>query len=433
MQIVAYCQVYILSFMIYLYRNWYNITMKQQFTLKQELKQSNKFNNSKAASLKILELNNDELFSYIKSEVNNSPFLGFNHSGQEDSDAFLNYQHDSPSLYNEIMDQLRYSKDKPNIEICEAMISNLDSNGYFKYSKDELLKQLDINEREYKHNLTILRKCEPYGCFTFSLKECLKLQCILSKKKISQAAMILCDYLEDVALDNTDNIITHTKLDIETINDAIKFIRTLNPKPAANYSTEVQYTNPEFIIKVVDNKIEIQLLNDELEVFVSEENSEGMGKLLKEQRAQVTMLMNSIKRRNITLMQIMQCICDIQKEFFIHNGDLKYCTLAMIAETIGVNVSTVSRAMNNKSCEFNSKYYSLSHFLSSGGSNEHSQNHIKNRVKELIQEEDKTKPFSDEQLRLLLEDEGISISRRTVTKYRESLFIFSSTKRKHKI
>lgn len=406
--------------------------MKQQFTLKQELKQSNKFNTSNATSLKILELNNDELFSYIKSEVNNSPFLGFNYSAQEDSDAFLNYQHNSPSLYNEIMDQLRYSKDKPNIEICEVMISNLDSNGYFKYSKDELLKQLGINEHEYKHNLTILRKCEPYGCFTFSLKECLKLQCILSKKKISQAAMVLCDYLEDVALDNIENIITHTKLDTETINDAIKFIQSLNPKPAANYSTDVQYTNPEFIIKVVDTKIEIQLLNDELEVFVSKENSEGISKLLKEQRAQVTMLMNSIKRRNITLMQIMQCICNIQKNFFLYNGDLKYCTLAMIAQTIGINVSTVSRSMNNKSCEFNNKYYLLSYFLSSGGSSEHSQNHIKNRVKELIQKEDKTKPLSDEQLRLLLEEEGISISRRTVTKYRENLFIFNSTKRKRK-
>ncbi|MDF9837425.1 MULTISPECIES: LacI family DNA-binding transcriptional regulator [unclassified Breznakia] len=406
--------------------------MKQQLKLKQQLKQTKAFNTSKAASLKILELNNDELFTYIKSQISNSPFLGFSSSRDEDSDAFLNYDHTQLSLYDEIMDQLRFSKENPDINICEIFLANLDSNGYFKPSKTDLRMMIPTDDKEYKRNLTILRKCEPYGCFAFTLEECLKLQFILSPKKISHSALLLCDYLEEIATSNLDGIKAHTKLDEETILDAISFIKTLNPKPAANYSSEAQYANPEFKISVEHEQIKIQLLNDDLKVYVNEEDSSEMKTIMKEQRAQVNMLMNYLQRRNVTLTQIMQSICDIQKEFFLYHKDLKKCTLKMIADNVGVSISTVSRALSNKSCEFENKYYLLNSFLSSGGSEEHSQNHIKKRIKEMIEQEDKTNPLSDEQLRLMLEEEGIHIARRTVAKYRDSNFIFSSSKRKIK-
>lgn len=410
----------------------YNKHMKQQLTLKQELKQTKKFNTSKASSLKILELNNDALLTYIKSQVSNNPFISI--SGyHEDSDAFLNYEHDTRSLYDEVMEQLRFTNENPDLELCEMLIANLDNNGYFKVSKQELRQIIPCSDKEYKRNLTILRKCEPYGCFTFNLEECLKLQCILSKERISQSALLLCNHLKAIATQDMQTLLNETKLSEGTIMEAIHFIRTLNPKPAANYSREASYTNPEFKIEVIDKQINIALLQDDLKVFINEADHPALSQVLKEQRAQITTLMSYVQRRNATLMQIMQCICDIQKDFFLHHKDMVHCTQQMIASKLGVNVSTVSRAINNKSCEFEHHYYLLSAFLHNGGSKEHSQVLIKNRIKTIIEQEDKNNPLSDEQIRNILKEEGIQISRRTITKYRESSFIFSSRQRKRQI
>lgn len=406
--------------------------MKQHLTLQQKLRQTKTFNAAKASSLHILAMSNDELLTYIKNEVQHTPFLEVSTHTKPEFEDVLAYDQSLPSLYDEIMEQLRFSKEQPNLEICEIFISNLDSNGYFRCSKETLRNQIHASDQEYKRNLTILRKCEPYGCFAFNLKECLKLQCILSTAPISTTALLLCDDLEAIALGNMQSLFDKTKLDKSNIEEALTFIKTLHPKPAANYSTEVQYINPEFKIKVIDNHIQIQLLHDDLEVNLHE-SDHLQPDILKSQRQYATTLMSYIKRRNVTMMQIMQYICDQQKKFFLHYDDLVHCTLTQIAQALGVHASTISRAIHNKSCEFEHAYYPLSYFLSSGGSKQHSQAYIQTRIKDLIAQEDKSHPLSDEQLRLLLSKEQIVIARRTVTKYRETCFIYNSTKRKKQV
>lgn len=126
----------------------------------------------------------------------------------------------------------------------------------------------------------------------------------------------------------------------------------------------------------------------------------------------------------------MDTLCQIQKDFFLKDGKINYCTLEMVAKQCGLHVSTISRAINQKSFEYNDKYYPIKQLFSHSELKEISAYTIKEKMKEIIENEDKTHPYSDEAIRKILAKENIHISRRTVTKYREQLFYFSAQKRK---
>lgn len=410
--------------------------MKQTLIPKLDVSLKGKFNQAKSQSLKILSCNNDELRVYLNEQMNHNPYLNYTYGSDVDSDAFLEYDHSSKNLYDEIMEQARLSKYNPNEDICEYLIFQLDSNGYFKCSYQELLKASDYPTDVVKKHIAILRTFEPHGLFAFDLRECLQIQCKLSKLPASDTAFILCSYLEELALHHYDEIIDKTELTLDEIEEGYRFIKTLNPKPAANYISDTIYINPEFKISVDDGKINIQLLNDDLNINFNalEESNESkeIQEFLKVQRAQVQNIMNSIQKRNMTLLQIMQYICDIQKDFFLYRAPIKHLTLAMIANNCNLHISTISRAISNKSFEFNQQYYPLKKMLSNGGIDNISADEIKKKIKFIIDNENKLRPYSDERIKDLLKEEGINISRRSVTKYRESLYIFNSTKRKKK-
>lgn len=410
--------------------------MKPTLIPKLDVSLKGKFNQAKSQSLKILSCNNDELRVYLNEQMQYNPYLNYTYGSEVDSDAYLEYDHSNKNLYDEIMEQARLSKYNPNEDICEYLIFQLDSNGYFKCSYQELLKASDYPSHIIKKHIAILRTFEPHGLFAFDLRECLQIQCKLAKKPASETAFILCSYLEELALNHYDEIIAKTKLTIEQIEEGYRFIKTLNPKPAANYTTDTIYINPEFKISVEDGKINIQLLNDDLNINFNalEESNESkeIQAYLKAQRAQVQNIMNSIQKRNMTLIQIMQYICDVQKDFFLKQASINHLTLAMIAENCNLHISTISRAISNKSFEFNQQYYPIKKMLSNGGIDNVSAEEIKKKIKYIIDHENKTRPYSDERIKDILKEEGINIARRSVTKYRESLYIFNSTKRKIK-
>lgn len=410
--------------------------MKQKLIPKLDISLKGKFNQAKSQSLKILSCNNDELRVYLNEQMNHNPYLNYTYGNEVDSDAYLEFDHSNQSLYDEIMEQARLSKYNPNLDICEYLIFQLDSNGYFKCSYQELLKMSNYPKDVVKKHIALLRTFEPHGLFAFDLRECLQIQCKLSKTPISDTAFTLCSYLEELALEHYDEIMNKTKLTFDEIDDGYHFIKTLNPKPAANYNSDTIYINPEFKITVEDEKIDIQLLNDDLNISFNaledSNDSKEIQEFLKAQRAQVQNIMNSIQKRNMTLLQIMQYICDVQKDFFLKQASIKHLTLAMIAENCNLHISTISRAISNKSFEFNNTYYPLKKMLSNGGTDDVSADEIKKKIKLMIDNENKKRPYSDERIKDMLNEEGIHLSRRTVTKYRESLYIYNSSKRKIK-
>lgn len=206
--------------------------------------------------------------------------------------------------------------------------------------------------------------------------------------------------------------------------EAIDFIKTLNPKPAANYAQESTFLIPECKVSVEGENLQVELLKFDLSITVIDDDS------LKKQRKEAETLLSALQKRNMTLLQIMNEMCHVQKDFFIHHGELKHLTLEMVAEKCGLAISTISRAITHKSFEFNNQYYSIKEMFIHSGTFIKNDKAIKKEITQIIEKENKLKPYSDEKIRKLLEEKDIYISRRTVTKYREECFIYNSRQRK---
>ena len=191
-----------------------------------------------------------------------------------------------------------------------------------------------------KYHLKLLRKLEPYGLFSFSLKECLSIQCLMSEKAESETGLILCDYLEELATQHYHAIIEKTELTQEEIDEGFDFIKTLNPKPAANYAQESTFLIPECKVSVEGENLQVELLKFDLSITVIDDDS------LKKQRKEAETLLSALQKRNMTLLQIMNEICHVQKDFFIHHGELKHLTLEMVAEKCGLAY------LNNFTCNY---------------------------------------------------------------------------------
>ena len=393
--------------------------MKQNITIKPELKIKQAFNSQKEQSLKILSYNTKDLKEYLFKQSQTNPFLTYT----VEADAFLEYDHSTQSLYDKIEAELKSTNQTVSEDLYQHLISQLDSNGYFKSTPSIS----SYSEKQLQQAIYILQRTEPYGCFCRNLKESLKVQCELSENPASETGTILCDYLEDLAQHNYENIMHETDLTLDEIDEGFHFIQTLNPKPAANYSTDAPILQAE--IKVMyDGDFHFEWINQNYSIQFDDMNN--LTKELRVLRNEAKQILNTVQKRNMTLLQIMDTLCHIQKDFFISNSPLNYCTLEMVAKECGLHVSTISRAINQKGFEFNNKYYPIKHLFCHAGFKEITSEQIKQKIKYLIQLEDKTKPFSDESIKKALAKEKINISRRAITKYREQLLIPCASKRK---
>lgn len=403
--------------------------MKQQFTPKQKLNLTKKYNSSFRNYLNVLSLNNDQLDTFLQELSNDNPYFIYNRA---ESDAYLEYDHTAVSLYDVIMKQITLNYEHYNEEICEYIIHQVDSNGYFRnddffhhpfYSKDEIIQCLEM-----------LRDCEPYGCFAFSLKQCLQLQCIHNDSDIASLAFKCCDYLEEIVEGKIDFVCQKLSVKQEDLMKAFRFIQTLNPKPAANYSSAAVYASPEFLIQVENNEIHIEFLSQDYQFTFNpdeiEKNSE-MLRYISTQKKEYENIMNAVKKRNSTLIIVMRIICEHQKDFFLRDGSLHHLTLQDVADESGLHVSTICRAIQNKSFEFKKQYFLLKKMFSHSGTNV-SEQEIKNAMKDIIKNENKFMPYSDEKLKEKLEQENIFISRRTIQKYREQCQIPKASLRRKK-
>lgn len=394
--------------------------MKQNITIKPELKIKQAFNSQKEQSLKILSYNTKDLKEYLFKQAQTNPFLTYT----TEADAFLEYDHSTQNLYDKIETELKNTNQTIPEDLYQYLISQLDSNGYFKSTPSISY----YSEKQLQQAIYILQRTEPYGCFCRNLKESLKVQCELSENPASETGTILCDYLEDLAQHNYENIMHETDLTLDEIDEGFHFIQTLNPKPAANYSTDAPILQAE--IKVIyDDEFHFEWINQNYSIQFDDMNN--LTKELRTLRNEAKQLLNTVQKRNMTLLQIMDTLCHIQKDFF-SNSPLNYCTLEMVAKECGLHASTISRAINQKGFEFNNKYYPIKHLFCHTGFKEITSEQIKQRIKYLIQLEDKTKPFSDESIMKALAKEKINISRRAITKYREQLLIPCASKRKSK-
>ncbi|HEY6435050.1 MAG TPA: RNA polymerase factor sigma-54, partial [Ignavibacteriaceae bacterium] len=337
----------------------------------------------------------------------------------------------------------------------EEIIGNLDDAGYLKRGLGEILNELELFEHikiepvVAEGLLMRIQLFDPLGIASRNLQECLLIQ-IRNMKNADDyyryiGEKMLVEFYDDFTKRRFDTLKQKMNLTDEALKDTVNLIQSLNPKPGEGNidSAEMNQISPDFLIEKVENDFVITL-NDRsmpsvtiskqyLEMFESNRKrgkkssrEKETYKFLREKFESAKWFIACIQQRRDTLMRIMQAIFQRQFEFF-EKGPKALTPMIYkdIAQEINMDISTISRVVNGKYVQSPQGIHELKYFFSEGlatdNGEEVSNKHIKERLKEIIDKEDKRKPFSDDKLAELLNEEGIHIARRTVAKYREQL------------
>ena len=308
---------------------------------------------------------------------------------------------------------------------------------------------------EYSYNeiekvLLKIQTLEPPGIGARNIEECLILQIDAIqelKNKHILAKKVLSKYFTDFKRKQFDKIYDKFEESKVEINDAFNFIKTLNPKPSGGLedSDITEFLIPDFIIKKNNEDFIVDLASGNRKININKKyisiyeeiknkkNKDSETKksyeFIKKKIESAKWFVDALNQRNNTLLKTMNTILKLQLKFFEDGdeNDLKPMILKDIAKIIKMDVSTVSRIVSSKVAQTDFGVFPLKYFFSEStikkGDELVSSRVVKNYLKKIIKEEDKTSPYSDDQIEKILQEKGYQVARRTVTKYREQLNI----------
>lgn len=325
---------------------------------------------------------------------------------------------------------------KQQVKIAEYIVNCLDGKGYFTEDKAQLAKNLGTDTDRVEEVLSMLKKLEPAGICAESLAECLLLQ--LERKGMSTPVLrnIVENYLELVGKNQLHVIAKKLKIPVETVQADCELIKGLNPKPGASFCSRetLKYITPDVTVVKLGGYYEILLneymypkitINSYYKGMLQEDTPKEAKAYIGEKVRQAEWVMNCISQRNKTLLQVTKTIVDMQENFFLKGqGYLESMRQADVAGKLSVHESTVSRAVRDKYLQCSWGIFPMNYFFSKGIASENGQGavtpeKIKQLMAEIIDGENKKKPYSDRVISEKLDEKGVHISRRTVAKYRE--------------
>ncbi|PHR94652.1 MAG: RNA polymerase sigma-54 factor [Blastopirellula sp.] len=373
---------------------------------------------------------------------------------EEDSnrkhDALSNLAAPSESLQDHLDVQLGELNVEPELfDLGTRIISALDSNGYLTSRIEDLLP-VDADEDTVEHAkeaLAIVQSLDPAGVGARDLRECLLLQLEPMHVFYEEMLKLISDHLEDLKDNRLPLIEKKTGYSIELIQAGWEELRKLNPKPGATYSDSyVPNVTPdltletteegEYVVKSEDGEIpQLRISNYYRQRLGSPDATKEEKEFIKRKINAAQWLIDSINQRKTTIARVAQAIVDHQHNF-IEKGPEFIDPLKMqqIADKVGVHVTTVSRAVDDKWIQTSRGIFPLKQFFAGGTINEAGEevtwDKIRQKLQEIIDEEDKAKPHSDDELVRLLKEHGLKVARRTVTKYRKKMNIPSSRQRR---
>ncbi|NPA39270.1 MAG: RNA polymerase factor sigma-54 [Thermodesulfobacteria bacterium] len=337
-------------------------------------------------------------------------------------------------------------------ELAKYIIGNLDDKGYLRISSEEVAKEFNTSVERVEKVRRIIKFLDPVGVASFSIEECLDAQLeFLGYEEDSLPRILVKNYLKELA-EGLDELAKKLKVTKEELEEAVEVIKELDPYPARNFFSETQvYVEPDLVfykdedgwkLEVTKDKTYSVRLNEDYKKFLKikgrGEEAKRTKKFLREKLRDAETLLKAIDSRYSSLYKVGEVILRHQVEF-LEKGTryLKPLTLKVIAEETGLHESTVSRIISHKFVQTPSGVYPLKFFLSTGYTSSNGQavssKAVKDYIKEIIDGEDKKKPYSDSAIaKILKEKYGITIARRTVTKYREALGIPSIRERRQK-
>ncbi len=368
------------------------------------------------------------------------------------------------SFTQSLMDQLGFrSLTEHQYQVASFIIGSLDDDGYLRRDIESLVDDLafragiETDEAEVEQMLKIIQDFEPAGVGARDLRECLLLQiCHLRQTPdVLNAARILKDHFTEFTNKHFQKIMSRMGLSEQELKAAILKIVKLNPAPGGQiddtYNDQAQQIVPDFVLNLENGELkltmprfsipELRVNRKYADILLEAANSSEREKkeaatFVKKKLDSAKWFVEAIKQRHNTLESTMRAIVDYQHDYFMDGDEshLKPMVLKDIAEKTGFDISTISRVVNSKYIETHFGIYSLKYFFSEGLENqdgeEVSTRELKKTLQELVDGENKRKPFTDDQLVSEMTSRGYKVARRTIAKYRDQLNIPKARLRK---
>ena len=398
------------------------------------------------------EINIDD---YLSDDETPSYKLNANNYSADDQETHIPYAA-GQSFTQHLMQQLNtYRLEESEKEIAKFLVGSVDESGYIRREIADIVDDLAFTQNVYTQEAAVesvlekVQELDPAGVGARDLQECLLLQ--LKRKqqnsKVVLASRILKETFDHFSKKHYKKLLQKFSISEDELREAIAEIESLNPKPGGAISSNtrmVEHVVPDFAITIVEGSLELTLNGRNApELHVSREYSnmlkgykESKDKsksqkeavlFIKQKLDAAKWFIDAIKQRQQTLFVTMNAIMHQQEAYFL-SGDqrkLRPMILKDIADTIGMDISTVSRVANSKYVDTPYGTKLIKEFFSESMKNDQGEDVSTKEIKKILEitigEEDKRKPLTDDKLAQILKEKGYPIARRTVAKYREQL------------
>ena len=349
------------------------------------------------------------------------------------------------SLADHLLEQAMstFSSDS-EFEVARQIIYNLDGDGYLKIEIESIASLIQTTPAEIERVRRLITLFDPSGCASRSLQECLLTQ-VSAGPEEERLRLLIQDHLEDLSRSNYENIGRSLGIGMDELMPLVSRLKRLNPRPAESFdSEEVEYAevdlmlikeNGEYRVMYLEEGIPRLTLSQYYREMLEKTKDKKTVSYLKSRYRDAQFFIESIELRKKTILRIAECLVKAQKDY------LDFCekwkkplTMKDVAREVGLNESTISRAVSNKFMTSEKWIISMKDFFSYGLKGDFGFSHavgtIKDKINELITAEAPEKPLADDEIAAKLAGLGIRIARRTVRNYREEMNIPSSFVRK---
>ena len=366
----------------------------------------------------------------------------------KDLPTFENIRSNKTSLYSHLMWQLNMSHyNEVQKQIGIHIIGNVDEDGYLKTSIEEISRLTGYTQKDVEETLHLIQAFDPVGVAARDTRECLLIQARFQNLSGTIVEKIILDHMDKLEHKKYDKIAKILSVHIEEVLSAVSIITDLEPKPGRRYNDEETiYISPDVYVFKVGDDYEIVLNEDGMpklrinnyyrELLTSKKSlADGTREYLQEKLKSAAWLIKSIHQRQRTIYRATESIVKFQRNFFEKGiAYLKPLVLRDVAEDIQMHESTISRVTTSKYVHTPQGVFELKYFFNSAingmdGESVASES-VKQQLKNIIKSENKTKPYNDQEVTDILKKFNINIARRTVAKYRETLGILPSRKRR---
>ncbi|WML59124.1 RNA polymerase factor sigma-54 [Neobacillus sp. PS2-9] len=430
---------------------WQQQTLKLAMT--QELSQA----------IALLQYSAQELTAFLEDKVLENPLMQLESSTvkpmnplidrnrrkhQKEEKNWIEQIAEKPfSLEEHLLSQLKITNlSTDQLKVIRHLILHLDENGYFTGHLNEIAESLLVDEELVEECLAVIQTLEPAGIGARNLQECLLMQLYYQNPNNELAQTIITNHFVPFAEKKWRQISKELQVSLKEIQDLFDQVQLLNPKPGAFLREETSsYIIPDAIVERTTDGLEVRMFDDSLPRISFNESyfkkfkdqDQQVSKFLHDKVQDYQWILKAIEQRRETLTRVIAKI--VEKQTVCLLKGMKYLepmTMKEIATELDIHESTVSRAVREKYIQTPLGTFSLKSFFTStiqtvADDESTSSTQVKNEISNLIEQENKEKPLSDQDIvGLLKENNGIVVSRRTIAKYREQLGIQSSSKRK---